>query len=48
MIYNTLITKIDDQCIYNDYNSNIFNDNNNRGKSPITNPLLIPTPIVSQ
>ena len=35
MLYNTLITKIDDQCFYYDSNSNIFDDNNNNTNSII-------------
>ena len=32
-IYNTLITKIDDQCIYYDSNFNIFDDNINNNNT---------------
>ena len=35
VLYNKLITKIDDQCFYYDSNSNIFDDNNNNTNSII-------------
>ena len=38
MIYNTLITKIDDQYMYYDSNSNIFDDNNNNNNN--TNSII--------